>query len=90
MPEGIGHTFIMNKYMKQLMKHLSDGNYTTEDSCVIFKAIMEYGTARVEFIKSSTPESEALARWRMSDARSAWCKVVREYGLPVVEVDCYF
>lgn len=90
MPEGIGHTFIMNKYMKQLMKHLSDGNYTTEDSCVIFKAIMDFGKARVEFNKSSTPESEALARWSMSDARSAWHKVVREFGLPVVEVDCYF
>lgn len=87
---GIGHTFIMNKYTKQLMKHLSDGNYTTEDICVIFKAIMDFGKARVEFIKSSTPESEALARWALDDARSAWRKVVREYDLPVVEVDCFF
>lgn len=90
MPEGIGHTFIMNKYMKQLMKHLSDGNYPTEEICVIFKAIMDFGKARVEFIKSSTPESEALARSSMSNARSAWRKVAREFGLPVVEVDCFF
>lgn len=72
------------------MKHLSDGNYTTEDSCVIFNTITYYGKARVKVIKSSTPESEALTRWALDDARSAWRKVVREYDLPVVEVDCFF
>lgn len=72
------------------MKHLSDDNYTTEDICVIFKTIIDYGKSRVEFIKSSTPESEAIAMWSLNDARSAWHKVVQEYGLPKLEVDCLF
>lgn len=73
--------------MKELLKHFQNNEYTTEDVITIMEELKLYGKARVEFKKSETPESEALARWQLEDARREWRKTVKTYKLPRIEVD---
>lgn len=77
----------MRPKMKELLKHFQNNEYTTEDVITIMEELKLYGKARVEFKKSETPESEALARWQLEDARREWRKTVKTYKLPRIEVD---
>lgn len=81
------HEEIMRPKMKELLQHLQSNEYTTEDVITIMEVLKEYGIARVQLNQSTTPESEALARWNLNDARSDWRKVSRTYNLPMIEVD---
>lgn len=80
----------MRPKMKELLEHLKTNNYCTEDVITIIGSMRAYGRARIEFNNSTTPESVALARWSLDDAREEWRKTVRTYKLPIVEVDYLF
>lgn len=72
----------MRQNMKELLSHLQHNNYSSEDVVDIISSLKEYFEAVADFQKSKTPESEALARWRMVEAKEQWSKTVRYYDLP--------
>ncbi len=80
----------MNKRMKELLNHLGRGNYSTEDVVTIMDGLKDYGKARVEFNQAGTPESEALARWHLEDARNQWTYIMRTYDLPMAPASAYY
>lgn len=72
----------MRQNMKELLSHLLHNNYSSEDVVDIISSLKEYFDAVEDFQKSKTPESEALARWRMVEAIDKWRKTERYYDLP--------
>lgn len=91
-PRGAGyapHTN-MKENMKKLLKHMQKGEYSTEDVVIIMSNLRDCIQARVDFLKSETPESEALARWRMNDARQKWRETCDTYSLPKHEPESLF
>lgn len=72
----------MRQNMKELLSHLLHNNYSSEDVVEIISSLKEYCDAVVDFQKSKKPESEALARWRIDEAKEKWRKTVRYYDLP--------
>lgn len=91
-PRGAGNAphQIMKENMKKLLKHLQNGEYSTEDAVTIMSNLRDCIQARIDFLKSETPESEALARWRMNDARKKWRETCETYSLPKHEPDTLF
>lgn len=73
--------------MKKLLHHLQSGNYSSEDVCCVLETITKYSRAVTDFQKSTTPESEALARWRLDDIRKEWINIRRIYDLPMIELE---
>lgn len=80
----------MKENMKKLLIHLQKGEYSTEDAVTIMANLRDCIQARIDFLKSETPESEALARWRMNDARKKWRETCDTYSLPKHEPDSLF
>lgn len=77
----------MKQRMKELLKHLQENDYSTEDVVTIFEAVKEYGLGLVDLNRSITPEGTALARWRLDDARKKWREISNIYNLPLCEID---
>lgn len=80
----------MNASFKELLKNMIDRNFCSEAIVVVVGHMESYVRARVDFNNAQTPESEALARWSLEDAREEWRQCVREYRLPIGEIDSYF
>lgn len=80
----------MKASFKGLLEHMIAKNFCAEDVVVVVGHMKSYVRARVDFNKAQTPESTALARWSLEDARREWHKCVREYNLPIGEIDYYF
>lgn len=55
---------------RAILRWMMNAEYNIVDMQMALKYICKVVQARREFRDSTTPESEALARWRMSDARS--------------------
>ena len=55
---------------RAILRWMMNAEYNIVDMQMTLTYIYKVIEARREFQHSSTPESEALARWRMSDARS--------------------
>lgn len=77
----------MRQRMKDLLEYCILNNYSTEDVITIMDGLKRFGKARVSFKQSTTPESVALARWALDDARKEWHHTCRDYNLPMSEPD---
>lgn len=56
---------------RAILRWMMNAEYNVVDMQMTLTYICKVVQARREFRDSTTPESEALARWRMSDARNA-------------------
>lgn len=72
----------MTHDLKNLLTHLSKSELTTADVLKIFHVLTEVKRGRERFHKATTPETEALARWNLDDARKDWERISKLYNLP--------
>lgn len=80
----------MNHNMSQLLKHMSTAELSTEDVCTILSKLMDYGRSQVDFVKATTPEQTALARWRKQETRAEWERISKLYDLPYIDAPLLF
>lgn len=63
-----------------LVSEMSSREFTAYMYRKVFDAIYCVAYYRQQFEKSETPESEALARWSLGDARGLLNKLMSDYG----------
>ncbi len=80
----------MRPELKKLLNHLASADYSAEDVITIIEGLKPHMRARYDFMRSETPEAEALARWALDDTRKAWHETCRTYHLHLTESDWYF
>lgn len=63
-----------------LVNEMGSRDFTAYMYRKVFDAIYCVAFYRQQFEKSETPESEALARWSLGDARALLGKLMSDYG----------
>lgn len=75
--------------MRKLLEELIKIDATSEELCAIFRSVRSAQRAYNEFQKSETSESEALARWKMRDAREEWMTTRAEVSVQYTNYDVF-
>ena len=76
-----------NEEMKRLLLEFIQKDLSEEGIIEVCKAIVHYRRACRDFDNSTTPESTALARWSLKDARDEWSRVAQIYELTNYNVE---
>lgn len=80
----------MKPHLKQLLQYLADNDYEAEDVITIIEGLKPYKQARYDFNRSDTPETTALARWGLHEARRVWLETGRTYRLQLSDPELYY
>lgn len=86
---GCAPLFTMKKEKKELLKAMIEKDLAVDEILEISSTLKHYLQACVDFQNSTTPESEALARWGKEIWEREWVTVVKRYGLPKYPIYCF-
>jgi len=79
----------MKKEKRELLTAMIEKNLAIDEILEISSTLKHYLQECVNFQNSTTPESEALARWGKEIWQREWVDVVKRYELPKYPIYCF-